>query len=55
MANNNTKRNRKLNPTVAQPRKTSRAKVAAREQTGDNKGPSIADQMKTLGYYKLVS
>lgn len=50
MANKNTKQKRKLNPTVTQPRLSKRAKVAAKEQTGDMRGPTIMEQMELLGW-----
>ena len=51
MANKNTKRNRKLNPTVRQQRKSQKAKVAA-QSSATGQGPTIREQMDMLANYK---
>lgn len=55
--NKNT-RNRKpaiLAANIGAKRKSNKAKVAAKEQSGENRGPSLMDQMRMLGNYKNIS
>lgn len=55
--NKNT-RNRKpaiLAANIGAKRKSTKAKVAAKEQSGENRGPSLMDQMRMLGNYKNIS
>ena len=50
MANANTKRKRKLNPMVTQPRKSTKPKVGAPSKPKEQHGSSIREQMEILGH-----
>jgi len=50
MANKNTKRKNKLNPGVAQPRKSTKPKVGYPNKPDELRGMSIREQMEFLGW-----
>lgn len=50
MANANTKRKRKLVEGKSQPRKSTKPKVGNPNKSQDQRGPSIREQMETLGH-----
>lgn len=55
MANANTKRKRKLNPTVRQPRKSTKPKVGNPNKSQGQHGKSIREQMELLGQVEKSS